>query len=501
MKLFPSFLLVILWSIASCSCQKKSNTGEEPTPPPVVETSVGKVSVLLTTANRQKEFYKEQTDLKLIKNPNASYSITLKPAEKFQTIYGFGAAITGSTCYNLMQMSPADRKAFLTETFSETEGFGQNFVRISIGCSDFSLSEYTLCDTKGIEHFALTKEETQYVIPILKEILAINPKVQIIGSPWTPPRWMKVNNLTDLQPHNQWTSGQLNPAHYQDYALYFAKWLQAMKDNGLNVNAITIQNEPLNRGNSASMYMGWDEQLAFIKNALGKTLRNKGFAEVKIYLFDHNYNYDNKPSQQQYPLHIYKDADASQYVAGAAYHNYGGNPNELSNIHNQYPNKELIFTESSIGTWNDGRNLERRLTEDMQELGIKTLNNHCKAVMVWNLMLDEQGAPNREGGCKTCFGAVDIQTSDYKTMQRNSHYYVISHLSAVIKQGATRIGVEKTTDDNVQCTAFENPDGSLACVLLNKKKEATYLTLSNGKYYFSYEVPANSVVSFLIPKL
>ena len=173
----------------------------------------------------------------------------------------------------------------------------------------------------------------------------------------------------------------------------------------------------------------------------------------------------------------------------------------MNNIHNQYPNKELIFTESSIGTWNDGRNLERRLTEDMQELGIKTLNNHCKAVMVWNLMLDEHGAPNREGGCKTCFGAVDIQTSDYKTMQRNSHYYVISHLSSVIKQGATRIGVEKNTDDNVQCTAFENPDGSLACVLLNKKKEATHLTLSTGKHYFSYEVPANSVVSFLIPKI
>jgi len=168
-----------------------------------------------------------------------------------------------------------------------------------------------------------------------------------------------------------------------------------MKDNGLNVNAITIQNEPLNRGNSASMYMGWDEQLAFIKNALGKTLRDKGFAEVKIYLFDHNYNYDNMP-----PLHIYKDTEASQYITGAAYHNYGGNPDELNNIHNQYPNKELIFTESSIGTWNDGRNLERRLTEDMQELGIKTLNNHCKAVMVWNLMLDEHGAPNREGGCR-----------------------------------------------------------------------------------------------------
>ncbi|GJH41608.1 glucosylceramidase [Capnocytophaga sp. HP1101] len=488
MKIFSSFLIIsLLGAVTACSAPKQSHS---PT-----------VKVLTTTANRSLEFAKDSTPLLSVdKMPNTA-DISFKPTEKFQTIYGFGSAITGSTCYNLLQMNPADRKAFLTETFSETEGLGQNYVRISIGCSDFSLSEYTLCDTEGIANFALTDEENRYVIPVLKEILAINPKVQIIGSPWTPPRWMKVNNLKDLQPYNHWTSGQLNPAHYQDYALYFAKWLQAMKDNGINVNAITIQNEPLNRGNSASMYMGWEEQLAFIKTALGKTLKEKGWGQVKVYLFDHNYNYDNMASQKQYPLHIYKDAEASQYVTGAAYHNYGGDPDELNEIHQQSPDKELIFTESSIGTWNDGRNLERRLTEDMDELGIKTLNNHCKAVMVWNLLLDENGAPNREGGCKTCFGAVDIETSDYKTMRRNSHYYVIGHLSSVIKQGATRIGFEKATDNDVQCTAFENPDGSLACVLLNKKKEATYLTISTGTHYFSYEVPGNSVVSFLIPKI
>ena len=499
-KLFPSFLIILVCSITSCSCQKRNNMGGEPTPlPPVVEQTVGKVNAIITTGNRQKEFAREEVNLLLAPKAMSSANITLKPSDRFQTIDGFGSAITGSTCYNLMQMTPANRKVFLTQTFSESEGLGQNYIRISIGCSDFSLSEYTLCDTKGIEHFALTTEEKQYIIPVLKEILAINPKVRIIGSPWTAPRWMKVDNLTDLRPYNHWTSGQLNPAYYQDYALYFAKWLQAMKDNGIYINAITIQNEPLNRGNSASMYMGWDEQLAFIKDALGKTLKDNGFGQVKVYVFDHNYNYDNIATQQQYPAHIYEDSEASGYVTGAAYHNYGGNPNELNVIHQRYPNKELIFTESSIGTWNDGRNLERRLTDDMQELGIKTLNNYCKAVIVWNLLLDENGAPNREGGCKTCFGAVDIQTDDYATMRRNSHYYVIGHLSAVIKQGATRIGVEKTTDDSLQCTAFENPDGSLACVLLNKKNEATYQTISVGKHYFSYEIPANSVVSFLIP--
>ena len=486
-KLISSLLtLSLLWAVTSCTAQK--------------QTHQNTVKVLTTTGDRLHDLSTYTTTLQKNSKNNNTPDITLIPNEKYQTIYGFGAAITGATCYNLMQMAPADRKAFLTTTFSETEGFGQNYVRVSIGCSDFSLSEYTLCDTQGIQNFALTNDEKHYLIPILQEILAINPKVQIIGSPWTAPRWMKVNNLTDLQPYNEWTSGQLNPAYYHDYALYFAKWLQAMKDNQINVGAITIQNEPLNRQNSASMYMGWDEQLAFIKNELGKTLHDKGFPNVKIYLFDHNYNYDNIESQKQYPIHIYKDPQASQYVAGTAFHNYGGTTSELSNIHSQYPSKELIFTESSIGKWNDGRNLKRRLTEDMEELGIKTLNNHCKAVIVWNLLLDEHGAPNRDKGCKTCFGAVDIQTSNYKTMQRNSHYYVISHLAAVIKQGATRIGIQNNINNQILSTAFQNPDNTLALIVVNKKQQPTPLTVKHTNTYFTYQLPPNSVVSFLIPQ-
>ena len=255
--------------------------------------------------------------------------------------------------------------------------------------------------------------------------------MKIIGSPWTPPRWMKVNNLKDLKPHYEWTSGHLNPKYYDDYALYFVKWLQAMKNHGIEVDAITIQNEPLNRGNSASLFMGWQEQLDFIKKSLGKRFKQEGIT-TKIYLFDHNFNYDNMADQKDYPLHIYNDKEASSYVAGAAYHNYGGHYDELQKIHLAQPDKELIFTETSIGEWNDGRNLSARLLDDMEHIGIGILNNWGKAVIVWNLMLDEKGAPNREGGCKTCYGAVDISSSDYKTITKNSHYYVIGHLSSVI---------------------------------------------------------------------
>lgn len=134
---------------------------------------------------------------------------------------------------------------------------------------------------------------------------------------------MKVNNLKDLKPFESWTSGQLNPAYYQDYATYFVKWIKAMEEHGIPIYSVTPQNEPLNRGNSASMYMGWEEQNAFIKNALGPKFKQEGI-NTKIYLYDHNYDYDNHKEetkdQMQYPLHIYADAQTATFVAGAAYH-------------------------------------------------------------------------------------------------------------------------------------------------------------------------------------
>jgi len=421
-------------------------------------------------------------------------TITLNPDTRYQTMDGFGSAVTGSSCYNLMQMTVEDRTKFLTETFSHEKGYGHSYIRISIGCSDFSLSEYTCCDIPGIENFALQSEETEYVIPILKEILAINPDIKILGSPWTCPPWMKVDNLTDLQPYESWTSGHLNPKYYQDYGLYFVKWIQAMADAGITVHAITPQNEPLNRGNSASLFMGWREELAFVKEALGPQFKNAGL-DTQIYAFDHNYNYDNMPEEQQYPLKIYDDEVAAAFLTGAAYHNYGGKKDELNRVQSSRPDKELIFTETSIGMWNDGRNLGRRLMEDMREVGLGTINNWCKGVIVWNLMLDTERGPNREGGCTVCYGAVDIDKSDYKTMVHNSHYYIISHLSAVVKPGATRIQATGNKTDGLIYSAFENTDGTYALVLMNDTEEAKQFKVNDSKRNFSYEIPAKSVVS------
>lgn len=453
----------------------------------------GDVTIYVTTNDRVYDFTEVSVDYNTPSNMSTE-TITLDPDIRYQQIHGFGAAITGSTSYNLLQMNDEDRSRFLNETFCHENGLGFSYVRISIGCSDFSLSEYTCCDKYGIENFSLQEEELNYVIPVLQEILKINPDLKIKGAPWTSPRWMKVNNLTDLEPYNSWTGGHLNPKYYEDYASYFVKWIEAFAEHGVEITSVSPQNEPLHTGNSASLFMGWEEQKEFVK-VMGAKFEEAGL-NTKIYVFDHNYNYDDIKDQFNYPINIYNDPLASQYITGAAYHNYGGDREEMINIHNQAPDKELIFSEASIGTWNDGRNFEKRLTKDMEELGLGTINNWCKAVIVWNLMLDTERGPNRPLGCRTCYGAVDIDINDYETITRNSHYYVIGHMSSVVKPGAVRIGSSGFKKDGFSYAAFENLNGNYAFVLLNDTNEERYITLIDGNNHFSYMVPAKSVVSY-----
>lgn len=475
-KIFPFGALLMLPLLACCT-----------------DSGSAGVEAYVTTDSRSMEFAREDVAFNGEAAADAA-TITLNAKVRYQEMDGFGAAVTGSTCYNLLKMQPEERAKFLKETFSDTEGLGFSYIRISIGCSDFSLSEYTCCDVEGIENFALQAEETEYVIPVLKEILAIRPDIKILGSPWTCPQWMKVKDLESLEPYPSWTSGQLNPRYYADYATYFVKWIEAFRAQGIEIYAVTPQNEPLNRGNSASLFMGWQEELAFVKEALGPALKAAGL-ETRVYAFDHNYNYDNLADQEDYPVKMYDDEVAAAFLTGAAYHNYGGNCEELNDVQAKRPDKELIFTETSIGMWNDGRNLSRRLMEDMREVALGTVNNWCKAVIVWNLMLDSERGPNREGGCQTCYGAVDISREDYKTITRNSHYYIIGHLSSVVKPGAVRIGVTESAD-GMQQSAFLNTDGSYALVVMNEATQTRSIVVNDGKRHFTYELPARSVASF-----
>lgn len=411
-------------------------------------------------------------------------TITLHPETKYQKIDGFGFAITGSTAYNLLKMSASDRKALLTQVFSPNHGYGCNYVRIPIGCSDFSLSNYTCCDKEGIENFALTNEETDYIIPVMREILKINPDVKVISAPWTAPLWMKTNK--------EWTSGYLYDTYYDDYALYFVKWIKAMEANGIKIYGVTPQNEPLNHGNSASMYMGWEQQRNFIKAALGPKL--KAETSTKLYVYDHNYNYDDISNEQHFPTQIYKDAEASQYIAGAAYHNYGGNASEMTYVHNQNPDKELIFTEWTAGTWSwPGVGMEA-ITTDARALIFDVVKNWGQGSVVWNLLLDSDRGPYRPGGCSTGNGAVDVSKSDYRQLTFNSFYYVICAAAAAVDQNSTYIAASGTPSE-ISSVAFENSDG-FSVILMNNSDQLKNIKVVEGNHSFTAALPPKSLATY-----
>ena len=456
--------------LSACSNNSETVVDDMTEPYPTGKPTSGKAVVFTTTSDGAYSLYEEIADV--VSGQSLSpLTIQLDPSQTQQSIDGFGYGITYSSCYNLLKMTPEDRNDLLTRTFSTTSGYGVSYCRISIGCNDFSSTEYSLCDVEGLEHFALFNDEVNYVIPILKEILAINPDLKIIGSPWTPPKWMKVDNLTNMRPYDSWTDGHLSPLHYDTYAEYFVKFIQAFQSEGIRIHAVTPQNEPLNHANCASCYMPWAEEAQLVKS-MACAFKRAGL-QTQIYVFDHNYNYDNVGDQDDYPVKIYntlgEDYEGSELVAGAAYHDYGGTSDELVDIYTKAPQKALIFSESSIGTWNDGRNLATRLMADMKNVAL---------------------------GCQTCFGAIDIDPSNYRTYTRNSHYYIIAHMSVAAATGAVRLGTSRNiASQNIISACFLNPDGTYGAVILNTGDEDKTINVGDGSSYVRVNVPAGGVSS------
>ncbi len=493
MKL-PIKILVAGLLACSCSCNKNvpqgggENGGQDGH-----EAVQADASAYVTTADGSKLFSSE--GIAFGEPSSMSPYVVRFTSDEYQTIDGFGAALTVSSCYNLLRMDAENRTAFLKQMFDPESGVGSSLIRVCIGGSDFSWDygdsglspdgRFTWCDTEGMSNFAPHPMDVKYVVPVLKEIYAINPAVKVIGSPWTAPQWMKENY--------SWTGSHLRKDRYADYAQYFVKWIQYMQDQGADIYAVTPENEPLNAGNSMSMLMYWDECRDFVK-VLGPALRDAGL-DTKILIFDHNYNYDGLAEQKEYPLKVYSDPEASKYVAGSAWHNYGGNVSELDKITAQAPDKEIYFTEASIGTWN--YSFASCLINDFRDIFLGTLSRGGRGVTLWNLMLDDKKGPytNAGGSCTTCYGAVTLLSSDHKTVEPYTHYYNIAHASKVILPGAVRIGTSGYTASGLTYQAYRNPDGSYGVIVLNENPASQQLVFCTSEHSVKYTVPAKAIVS------
>ena len=480
--MFPSILSFALL----LGCRQEPVTPE----PPVTPTPDGPVATVYTTSVAGDRL--SESTITLGKPEDVHFYKVERSGETFQEVDGFGLAITQASCFNLLLMPEADRTAFLTELFSREKGLGSSLIRVCIGGSDFSMDEFTWCDEPGMENFAVHPLDQEWLFPVLDQIFKINPAVKIIASPWSCPRWMKMSDNGGK--YDAWTGGRLNPAHYGEYADYFVRWIQEMEKRGYPIYAVTLQNEPLNRGNSMSLYMSWEDQRDFIKQAVGPAFRAAGL-KTKILLFDHNYNYDDIASQRDYPLHILEDAEAAQYVAGSAWHNYGGKVTTLDKVHSAFPDKDIYFTEASIGTWN--YSFDGCLINDFRDIFLGTLGRFGKGVTLWNLMLDDQRKPYRPGGCSTCYGAVTLSSSDHKTITRNSHYYNVAHCSKVLLPGAVRQGTKGYETAGLTYQWYKNPDGSQALLILNEGSSMEQVNFITGKYSLSCKVPAKAIQSIL----
>ncbi len=337
-------------------------------------------------------------------------------------------------------MPAVTKDAILTELFATDGSFiGVSYLRISIGASDLSASTFTYDDMPaGQTDVALTQfsidKERQDLVPVLKKIIAINPTIKILGSPWSPPTWMKTNN--------SFIGGSLKPEYYAVYAQYFVKYIQAMKAEGIAIDAITPQNEPLYGGNNPSMLMQPAEQADFIKNHLGPAFQAASLT-TKIIAYDHN------ADRPDYPLTVLSDAGARQYTDGSAFHLYGGSITALTQVHNSYPDKNVYFTEQ----WTGGPgNFPDDLKWHIQNLIIGATRNWSKNVLEWNLAADPTYQP---------MGALTIGN----TITRNVSYYIVAHASKFVRPGSVRIGSTQTT--TLSTVAFKNPEGKKVLIVLN----------------------------------
>lgn len=403
-------------------------------------------------------------------------AIVVDAARQFQPIDGFGFALTGGSAQHLMLMEPALRHELLEELFA-TQGnaIGISYLRLSIGSSDLNERTFSYDDLPAgetdveLKHFSLADDRSN-VIPVLREILSINPKIKILGSPWSAPLWMKTNQ--NIQ------GGKLKPEYYSVYAHYFAKYIQAMAAEGITIDAITVQNEPFNDLNTPSMQFFAKEEAAFIRDHLGPVFREQGI-RTKIILYDHNCD------APEFPLSVLNDDAARPFVDGSGFHLYAGPISALSVVHDAFPDKSIYFTEMMAVN----RGAEFNIAGPVARILIGATRNWSRNVILWNLAADAEFKPHTDnGGCSMCQGAVTLEGN---RVTRNVAYYVIGHASRFVPQGSVRIASTSTAE--LPDVAFRTPDGKTAMIVANPGPAPQRFQVIAGERTLLLELPAGAV--------
>ena len=460
-----------------------SDKEPSPKPPPPADVEIGKAAYWVTTGDQTRLLHRE-SDLSIIEDKETTLpTITINPDQLHQEIEGFGAALTGSSAYLINQkLNASQRQALLQDLFSAENGIGISAVRLTIGASDFSLTDYTYNDLSAgasdyeLQNFSIDYERTD-LLPVLNQIDDMTGDITIIASPWTAPAWMTTNA--------SFHGGSRKTEAYDVYADYFVRYVSEMRSEGIAIEAVTIQNEPLHTAGYPSMHMTADEQNNFIKSHLGPAF-NEASLDTKIILYDHNW--DNT----QYAISIMNDPETKKFVTGTAFHAYAGNVSAMSVVHNAHPDKALYFTEISGGSW--ATDFSSNLQWNMANIFIGTMKNWSRTAILWNLALDQNSGPTNNG-CMDCRGVVTIN-SNTGAITRNVEYYSIGHFSKFVRNGAYRIGSTASMQvSGIDHVAFLNPDQSKVIVFSNAGSSQQRVVVKDGDRQFTVLLPSASVAT------
>ena len=443
------FLLLSLVSMQSnCSKNKTPDPGGNNSSP---GTSI---SSWLTKGDKT-ALLQKQSDITFGTASNPYLTIDVDSAQTFQTVDGFGYTLTGGSAYLINRLSSTDKSSLLQELFGSSDNSIKiSYLRVSVGASDLNSSVFSYDDMPaGQTDINLTQfnlsQDTVDLIPVLKQILSINPNIKILGSPWSPPVWMKDNGSS--------VGGSLQTQYYDVYARYFVKYIQQMQAKGITIHAITPQNEPLNAGNNPSMLMTAQQQATFIKNSLGPAFQAAGIT-TKIIVYDHNCD---KPD---YPNAILNDAGAKPFVDGSAFHLYAGDIAALSTVHDLFPDKNLYFTEQ----WTAANgSFDGDLKWHLKNVIIGSIRNWSKIALEWNLASDPSYNPHTPGGCTECKGALTINGA----VTRNVSYYVVAHASKFVPPGSVRIA--SNIIGTLYNAAFRTAEGKKVLIVVNDGSNPT----------------------------
>jgi len=398
----------------------------------------------------------------------------------YQQMDGFGVSITDASAWLLTYRLSNAKRAEVYERLFGNSGIGLSLLRQTIGASDFNWEIYSYNDTANdpnLNNFSIARD-MPYIVPRVQQALSVNPQLKIMAAAWSPPGWMKAGqNPSATHPMN---TGYLQPQYYGSYANYLVKFIQAYQAQGIPIYAISPLNEPgLQLNHYPTTYMSVTDQINFIKNNLGPSIQQAGL-NTKIMGYD--FNWDNT----SFPDQLLADPAASNYIAGTAYHHYGGSPTAMSTIRDKYPTKDIWFTEGGFGTWNPS------FDNMMWEL-ITIPRNWSKSFIAWNLALDQNNGPTVLTNSIN-HGMLLIRSDGTDQVTYRNQYYAIGQFSKFVVPGAHRIA--SPTYNNLQNVAFKNPDGSKVVVAYNNQSSSQTVKVKWGNQSFTYNIPAKTAITF-----